>query len=227
MAMDRLLNVPTRFLISNFEFLISQQNPKSKNLIIYALAEHFTKKSEQLKLTDFLQYVIKNIGFEEYVRDGTERGEERWDNVRELFSVSLKYQDLPAREAILRLLEEAALAQDTDGMMYEKDLVNLMTLHSAKGLEFSVVFIAGCEQGLLPHSKALIGIREDELREERRLCYVGITRAKEKLYLLFARQRTLFGKTQSNPPSEFLQHIPEHLVHYTSYDQNEESVIEL
>jgi len=100
-----------------------------------------------------------------------------------------------------------------------------MTLRGVKGLEFPVVFIAGCEQGLLPHSRALFGANEDEFEEERRLCYVGVTRAKENLYLLFTQRRMLFGKTQSNPPSQFLQDIPERLIEFIPAE--EERVIEL
>ncbi len=226
-ARDRLHAIPTRFLQPKAGpplAEIPKQTRSSKFEILNSLLDDFAVQSKKLKLTELLQYVIQGMGFEEYVRDGTDRGEERWDNVRELFSVCIKYGDLSAREAMLILIEEAALAQDTDGIVYEKDLVNLMTLHSAKGLEFPVVFIAGCEQGLLPHAKALIGINE-ELEEERRLCYVGVTRAKEMLYLLLARQRTLFGRTQSNPPSQFLRDIPEHLIRYAPQDT--ESVIEL
>ncbi|MCH8060134.1 MAG: ATP-binding domain-containing protein [Proteobacteria bacterium] len=189
------------------------------------ITEDFAEKSRDLKLTEFLEYVIKNTGLEEHVRDGTERGEERWDNVRELLSVCAKYNEEEPRQAIRMLVEEAALAQEADNVEYEKDLVNLMTLHATKGLEFSVVFIAGCEQGLLPHSRALSGANEEELEEERRLCYVGVTRAKEKLYLSFAQRRMMFGKTQSNPPSEFLQHIPERLIEFIPAE--EENVIEL
>ena len=100
-----------------------------------------------------------------------------------------------------------------------------MTLHAVKGLEFPVVFITGFEQGLLPHSRSLFGASVNEIEEERRLCYVGLTRAKQKLYLTFARQRTMFGRVQSNPPSEFLAGIPAHTVEYLPAD--EETVIEL
>ena len=88
--------------------------------------------------------------------------------------------------------------------------VNLMTLHSAKGLEFSIVFMVGLEEGILPHTKSIYN--PSQLEEERRLCYVGLTRAKEKIFLSFALRRTLFGSTQVNPPSRFLGEIPENLV---------------
>ncbi len=235
MAQDRLSGIPTKFLISNSphfalrasrgeQFLISNQRP-NKAQIIQNLIQDFTEKSKNLKLTEFLEYIIKNAGFEQFFRDGTERGEERWDNVRELLSVSLKYGRQKTELAMRQLIEEAALAQETDEMQYEKDLVTLMTLHAVKGLEFPVVFITGCEQGLLPHSRALFGVNQDDLEEERRLCYVGVTRAKEKLYLLFTRRRMMFGKTQSNPPSEFLRDIPERLIEFMPAE--EEHVIEL
>lgn len=140
-------------------------------------------------------------------------------------SVASKYDSLPPNEAINALVEEAALAQETDHIEFEKDLVNLMTLHSAKGLEFPVVFIAGCEQGILPHYKSIFLANENDLDEERRLCYVGVTRAKTKLYLTFSRYRTLFGKTQANPPSEFLGSIPAHLMKFEPAE--EEEVIDL
>jgi len=217
MAMNRIRDLPAKF------FKI--KGPKSKAQKIDFLAKDFTNKSKDLKLTELLEYVIKNTGMEEHIRDGTEKGEERWDNVRELLSVCAKYDEEEPQQAVRMFVEEAALAQETDNVEYEKDLVNLMTLHATKGLEFSVVFIAGCEQGLLPHSRALFGANQDELEEERRLCYVGVTRAKEKLYLSFAQRRMIFGKTQSNPPSEFLQHVPEHLIEFIPAE--EENVIEL
>ncbi|MBI1888326.1 MAG: UvrD-helicase domain-containing protein [Candidatus Spechtbacteria bacterium] len=216
LALERASAMPARFL---------QQKLGSKIETVMLLTNDFSQKSKTLKLPEFLEYVIEHTGFEQYVRDGTEKGDERWDNVRGLLSVSLKYESEEPEVALRSLLQEAALAQETDTIAYEKDLTNLMTLHSVKGLEFPVVFIAGCEQGLLPHSRALFGANFDDIEEERRLCYVGVTRAKQKLYLLFARQRTIFGKIQSNPPSQFLQNLPEHLI--TFIPAEEETIIEL
>lgn len=224
MAMDRVSGIPTKFLISNSKFLISNQKPKSKIQIINLLLEDIRGKAEKYEITKLLEYTIKTTGFENYLRDGTDKGEDRWSNIGELVSVSLKYGGEKPKTAIRMLIEEASLAQETDNIEYEKDLVNLMTLHSAKGLEFPAVFIVGCEQSLLPHVRSLFGT-EDELEEERRLCYVGVTRAKEKLYLIFARTRMMFGKIQANPPSEFLQDIPENLTKFIPSE--EEYVIEL
>lgn len=123
------------------------------------------------------------------------------------------------KNALRSFLEEAALMSNHDEVETNKDLVNLMTLHCAKGLEFPTVFIAGMEDGIFPHSRSLIDAWQME--EERRLCYVGITRAKEKLYLIAARLRNLFGSTIVNPPSRFLNDIPPHLVEYINFNDNE------
>jgi len=226
MAMNRISGIPAKFFNVKCKIKSKIQSSKSKAQKINLLIEIFTEKSKKYKITKLLEYIIKNTGFADYLRDGTEKGEERWDNVRELLSVASKYEGEQPQDAARLLIEEASLAQETDGIEYEKDVVNLMTLHSAKGLEFPVIFIAGCEQGLLPHSRALFGTNDDELEEERRLFYVGITRAKEKAYLLFTQTRMLFGKIQSNPPSEFLQNIPEHLIEFISAEE-EERIIEL
>jgi DNA helicase-2/ATP-dependent DNA helicase PcrA len=130
--------------------------------------------------------------------------------VRELLTVAKKYDELEGDEGLKLFLEEVALVSDTDNIDQNKDAVHMMTLHSAKGLEFSYVFIAGLEEGLLPHSRSMIDAREME--EERRLMYVGITRAKAKVYLIFTHERNIFGSTQVNAPSRFLDDIPEHLL---------------
>lgn len=142
--------------------------------------------------------------------DGTTEGETRQENVRELLSVAQKYSDMPLDEALHRFLEEVALSSDTDELRNEGDVVNVMTIHSSKGLEFPHVFILGLEEGIFPHSRSHLS--PTEMEEERRLMYVGLTRAKEKVHLLFAEQRMLYGATQANPPSRFLQEIPAHLV---------------
>lgn len=166
--------------------------------------------SKIMPLSQTLKYIIGKIGFEKYLRDGTEEGEARWENVKELFTVTKKYDALAPEEALAAFLEEVALSANHDEVETQKDLANLMTLHCAKGLEFPVVFIIGCEEGLFPHSRAMLNAWE--LEEERRLCYVGITRAKAQLYLTWASQRNLYGGIQVNPPSRFLFDIPKHLI---------------
>jgi DNA helicase-2/ATP-dependent DNA helicase PcrA len=112
-------------------------------------------------------------------------------------------------------LEETALLTDADEVEDKKNVVNLMTLHSAKGLEFSIVFIAGCEEGLFPHSRSIL--KPEELEEERRLAYVGITRAKKEVYLISSRQRQIYGSIQVNPPSRFLADIPGELASFHDF----------
>ena len=164
----------------------------------------------KLPLTDFIQKVFFESGYEKYLSDGTEEGEMRYENVKELLTVAKKYEEFEGEEGLKLFLEEVALVSDTDNINQEEDSVHMMTLHSAKGLEFRTVFIVGLEEGILPHSRSMLS--GEEMEEERRLMYVGITRAKEKVYLLFVRERNIFGSTQVNPPSRFLDDIPEHLI---------------
>lgn len=167
---------------------------------------------DRMDLSDFIQKVFSESGYEKYLQDGTMEGEMRWENVKELITVAQKYdkEELSNEQKIDEFLEEVALATDADKGEEIKDSVYLMTLHSAKGLEFSTVFIVGLEEGILPHSRSMLN--QIEMEEERRLMYVGVTRAKEKAYLCFTRQRNIFGSTQINPPSRFLSEIPEHLI---------------
>ncbi len=171
-----------------------------------------SEAKDRMDLSDFIQKVFSESGYEKYLQDGTMEGEMRWENVKELITVAQKYdkEEMSNEQKIDEFLEEVALATDADKGEEVKDSVYLMTLHSAKGLEFSTVFIVGLEEGILPHSRSMLN--QVEMEEERRLMYVGVTRAKEKAYLCFTRQRNIFGSTQINPPSRFLSEIPEHLI---------------
>jgi DNA helicase II / ATP-dependent DNA helicase PcrA len=142
--------------------------------------------------------------------DGSEDGEERWANLLELRSVTTRYDDLSPEDALDRLLEETALVADQDSYEGDADAATLITLHAAKGLEFPVVFIAGLEEGVFPHSRALDD--EKELEEERRLAYVGMTRAMRRLYLSHAWRRATWGMGQASLPSRFLLEIPAELM---------------
>jgi len=165
-------------------------------------------KTEKLKSAPaaFLKYLVKKILYQTYLADDSRSSEERWENVKEFISLARRYDDLPTEEAYTKLLEDVALVQETDDLNLRARAVHLMSLHAAKGLEFRAVFIVGLEEGIFPHGRAMLS--PAELEEERRLCYVGITRAKEKLYLLWAAHRMVFGSTQVNPPSRFLKEIP-------------------
>lgn len=177
--------------------------------IFFSLRETIKARAD-LRLPELLNIITKKSGYFDSLEDGTDEGKARQENVKELLSVARKYNNLPLDEACNRFLEETALSSDTDEIDTNNDTVNVMTVHSAKGLEFPVVFILGLEEGLFPHSRSALS--PQELEEERRLMYVGLTRAKEKVYLLYTEQRMLFGSTQANAPSRFLQEIPEHLV---------------
>lgn len=175
--------------------------------------QRMREAKDVLPLSDFMQKVIRESGFEKMLMDGTTEGEVRYENVMELTSVAKKFDDLgefTEGRGLEAFLEEVALVSDTDNIDRGKDAVHLMTLHSAKGLEFPIIFIIGLEEGILPHSRSMLS--GHEMEEERRLMYVGITRAKEKVHLLHAGQRTIFGSTQVNPPSRFIDDIPTHLM---------------
>ncbi len=150
---------------------------------------------------DTMQALINRIDYLQYLDDGTAQGESRQENVRELLSMAEEYQDLGAAG----FLEEVSLLTDVESGQQNKNAVTLMTLHGAKGLEFPVVFMVGLEETIFPHSRALYD--QTEMEEERRLCYVGMTRAKEELYMLYASSRLLYGGVQHNPPSRFIADI--------------------
>jgi DNA helicase-2/ATP-dependent DNA helicase PcrA len=147
--------------------------------------------------------LIRRIDYFDYLSDGTIQSESRVENVKELLSVARIYQDSGLED----FLEEVALVSDRDDTQNTGQRVTMMTLHSAKGLEFPVVFIVGMEESILPHSRAFYDV--NDLEEERRLCYVGMTRAKQELILIHSSSRVLYGGVQHNPPSRFLSEISE------------------
>ncbi len=163
-----------------------------------------------LPLPELLDEVLEASGYRAMLADGSEEGEDRWANLLELRSVTTRYDDLSPEDALDRLLEETALVADQDAYEGEKDAVTLITLHAAKGLEFPVVFIGGLEEGVFPHNRALDD--ERELEEERRLAYVGITRAKRRLFLSHAWRRATWGGGGMSIPSRFLLEIPQELM---------------
>ena len=163
-----------------------------------------------LPLPELLDEVLEASGYRAMLADGSEEGEDRWANLLELREVTRRYDDLSPEDALDRLLEETALVADQDSYEGEADAVTLITLHAAKGLEFPVVFIGGMEEGVFPHNRALDD--EHELEEERRLAYVGITRAKRRLFLSHAWRRATWGGGGMSIPSRFLLEIPQELM---------------
>ena len=223
-AFMRIVNVPTRGLgatsiakfldwhdaqpvtlvecLRNAE-LCTAVTPKAR-LAFVALGEALTKLAEIQETTalpEFIELVIKRFRYLEYLDDGTAQAEDRQENVRELVSDAKERGDID----LATYLEDVALISDLDSVNASDDAVTLMTLHAAKGLEFPVVFMVGMEESIFPHSRALYD--PTEMEEERRLCYVGMTRAREELYLTAASSRLIFGTRQFNPPSRFLTDI--------------------
>ncbi|MFH1508673.1 MAG: UvrD-helicase domain-containing protein [bacterium] len=156
-------------------------------------------------LTEVFDQITVSSGYKKYLQDGTDEGETRWENVMELKSLAAKYDGLPLEEALTTFLEEIALMSDIDQMRDEKNSVTLMTCHAAKGLEFPVIFVIGVEEGLFPHTNSMMDA--SQIEEERRLFYVGITRAMKNLFLLLTHKRTIFGQTNYSMPSRFLDAI--------------------
>ena len=164
-----------------------------------------------LPLPQLLDEVLEQSGYRAMLHDGSAEGEERWANLLELREVVERYGDLSPEDALDRLLEETALVAEQDTYERGADAATLITLHAAKGLEFPVVFISGLEEGVLPHNRALDD--ERQMAEERRLAYVGMTRAMHRLYLTHAASRVTFGRGGFSIPSRFLLEIPPALMH--------------
>jgi DNA helicase-2/ATP-dependent DNA helicase PcrA len=203
-------NMTLSEVIDHIEFA-EGVTPAAKSAI-----SNFSEKIRQMRKkihtnspAEIIAEAITTFGLEKFYRDGSEEGEMRYENILELQSVAHKFDGVENERALAVFLEEIALIADVDSIE-SGDRATIMTLHSSKGLEFPIVFIPGMEEGLLPHSRSLTD--PDALEEERRLAYVGMTRAMQKLTLLRARSRMAFGDFQSNPESRFLEEIPEKCV---------------
>ena len=167
--------------------------------------------ANEAPVEDLIDRVLRDTGYlEELENERTPQAQSRIDNLHELISVAQEFAASEEENNLENFLAHVALVSDIDDTELGEDAITLMTLHSSKGLEFPVVFLVGMEEGLFPHARTLMD--ETEIEEERRLCYVGITRAKEKLFLSSTKMRTIYGNTVTYPPSRFLQEIPAHLV---------------
>ena len=173
--------------------------------------EELSSKKEELLISEIIKEVLNKSGYTKALElENTAQAESRIENINEFLTVAMEFEEENAENSLSEFLESITLSSDIDGMEETEDSVTLMTLHSAKGLEFPVVFLIGMEEGLFPSYRS-IG-EQRELEEERRLCYVGITRAKEYLYLTCAKQRTIFGSTTCNKISRFIEEIPVELL---------------
>ncbi len=222
-SFDRIINVPTRGIGAK-SLLAIQNSATEKGSLSAALANldncpglsakaltsarQFYSKIEKIRseilkhsVADTIQVVISQFGLDEFYNDNTPQGIERLENLREFASVATAQ----GATDLGTFLEDVALVSDLDSLTSTGDTVTLMTIHGSKGLEFPVVFIAGLEEGVFPHSRSAYS--QEELEEERRLAYVAMTRAREALYLVYATRRIIYGNPQNNPPSRFVTEL--------------------
>ena len=172
--------------------------------------EKLIEQSQTLPVVDVLDRVLEDTRFKYYIQESDDSPQERWENILELRNMAQEFNAETPPDGLATLLERLSLVADVDNYEDEDDSITLITLHQAKGLEFPVVFIVGMEEGILPHSRSLDS--EDQMEEERRLCYVGMTRAEKRLYLTRAFHRTVFGSSMAGPASRFLRDIPPELI---------------
>lgn len=219
-SLRRVINTPKRGIgesaIAAIEERAKQQNismfdalETRKELEFKEIIEDLIKRSESLSLTELIDEVLERSGMKKELESSKALEDEiRLENLMEVKSITASFEERTGSANLGDFLEEVSLIADISNHTEDGDVVTLMTLHSAKGLEFPVVFLVGMEEGLFPHNMSLM---ENNLEEERRLCYVGITRAKERLYLTNAKRRMLYGKENMNIPSRFISEIDEKL----------------
>ena len=193
---------------------ISQISPRTRARLVEfaAMISRLRHDREHLPVTDLARKALELSGYQQMLEDeGSLESQTRLENVKELLSKARQYDEESEEPSLGGFLENVSLVADIDSLDTRANAITLMTLHSAKGLEFPVVFLVGLEENVFPHMRSMES--DKEIEEERRLCYVGITRAREALYLSYASRRTLFGNISYNPPSRFLREIPKELYH--------------
>jgi len=212
-SLERIINEPPRgigkaSLLNYFAGKKMAPDKQAKIKDFFELLKKIKKELRQKPPSKAILFIIKNSSYEKHLKDGSEEGIMRYENLNELANLALKYDKMDLPTGIEKLLEDVALLSDQDNINSKQKAIRFMTVHAAKGLEFSNVFVTGLEEGLFPYSR--FG-EPDESEEERRLFYVAITRAKERLFLSFAYSRNLFGGRQMNKPSRFIEEIPPEL----------------
>lgn len=232
LSLKRIINEPKRGIgktsLEKIEALAEQNETSMYEIIKHAdqyglnrvylnsrdfvnIIEELKNKKENLVISELIKTTLKKTGYTKALEDeNTIEAENRIENLEEFLTVAIEFEEEYAENSLSQFLEGITLSSDIDNVEETEDSVTLMTLHSAKGLEFPVVFLVGMEEGIFPGYKSIS--EPKELEEERRLCYVGITRAKEHLYMTCSKQRTIFGSTSYNPVSRFLKEIPEELL---------------
>ena len=175
-----------------------------------SLLQSLMAEAQDLSIAALLERVIERTGYPEFLLTTLPKweAEGKIENLEELVGVAREYEESATEPSLSSFLQEISLYSDQDALRDDGDAgqVTLMTLHNAKGLEYRAVFMLGLEEGIFPHSRSL---EENSLEEERRLCYVGMTRAKERLTMLHASRRSLYGRSEANLPSRFLDELPE------------------
>lgn len=218
--LKRIINVPARGIgkVSLLKILSGGQDTlpsstKKKVDEFYNVLGIIAMKVKEEKPSEIIKYIFKASGLEASLKESKlDEDLERLENIKELVTLSTKYDDLSPEVGIESLLADAALASDQDTLMKKQNAVKLMTVHASKGLEFDYVFISGLEENLFPHHRAGTEDENVDMEEERRLFYVAITRARKKVYLTYAGMRTIFGSKQINVPSEFMIEMDDELV---------------
>jgi DNA helicase-2/ATP-dependent DNA helicase PcrA len=220
-ALERIINEPKRGIgpkvIGKIHARAEELNSSmfdaiesGKELAFKEMIQDCIKQKDNLNLTELIDYVLEVSGMRKTLEDDhTLESDLRIENLMEFRSITEGYQNEIGTVNLEDFLDEISLVADVEEHKEDKDVITLMTIHSAKGLEFKVVFVVGLEEGIMPHSMSL---EEHGEEEERRLMYVAITRAKERLYLTNAKRRMLYGQTQSNPPSRFIDEINKALI---------------
>ncbi|GIW09222.1 MAG: hypothetical protein KatS3mg061_0279 [Dehalococcoidia bacterium] len=233
-ALERVINVPPRSIGQRtldelvrlsraqeqplWETLLAIQvgaltvSPRARGPLLgfVATIQDLIAASAELPPPALIERVLERTGYRDYLQPESEEGAERLENIQQLMTAANEFASFSPREALARFLDEVSLFTDIDQADLTADAVTLITLHAAKGLEFPVVFIVGLEEGILPHARAIAGEEDDleALEEERRLLYVGVTRAKERLFLFHAYRRGMWGRSEALPRSRFLDDIP-------------------
>ena len=241
-SLARIINMPTRGLgqrtideiiriarineISMFEVIERLTTPEHETGILgIQLSTRAVKSLEKFRdmitnlrikidgdLIDLIDSVVQQTGYSKYLQNDQEQGEERIENIQEYMNSAREYAHMENREGLTSFLESVALVSDIDDLDGSDESLTLITLHQAKGLEFPAVFMVGMEEGLLPHRRAIESGDPSEIEEERRLCYVGMTRAQSLLYMMRAFRRGFRGGTEPSAPSRFLSEIPRSLI---------------
>lgn len=220
-SIDKIANFATMHDLSMFQALETIEmiglSPKAEKAAaeFRNLVSNYTHQQEYLSVTELVEEVLDKTGYRDMLKaEKSLESQSRLENIDEFLTVTKSFEESSEDKSLVAFLTDLALVADIDRLdddgEKKTDFVTLMTLHSAKGLEFPVVFLIGMEEGVFPHSRSLM--EEDEMEEERRLAYVGITRAEEELFITNAQMRTLFGRTNMNPESRFIKEIPADLV---------------